>query len=295
MTKDFKPMLGVMAGDITFPIYVSTKLDGIRCVTIDGELKSRSLKPIRNKALQERHKEMCEEFKKIGLILDGELFSPVLTFQEITSIVMSEDKEAPEHLQFCVFDAYDIDSPNDSFKDRIDLYKGYSIEYHLAYLDQNLINSKEELDNMFKKALEEGNEGLIIRSPDMPYKFGRSTAKEQGLLKMKPFETFDGKIKDVLERMENTSESEKNELGHSFKHRCKDDMIPTGIAAAFVVEYEGMDLKVVLTGDEDFRRKMWEEKESYIGKWIEYKAMLIGIKNLPRHPNFLRFISEESK
>ena len=286
-------MLGVMAGDIDFPVYVSTKLDGIRCVTIDGELKSRSLKPIRNKALQKYYKHLCKVCVDFDCVLDGELFSPELTFQEITSFVMSEDKEPPEHLKFYVFDVFSMDSPDDVFSKRYKLYKHNAMVANLKFLKQEIVNNQEELDEMFKVALEEGNEGLIIRSPDKPYKFGRSTKNEQGLLKMKPFETFDGKVKQVIERMENTSESKKNELGRSFKHRCKEDMIPTGIAAAFVVEYEGKDLKIVLTGDEDFRRKIWEERESHIGEWVEYKAMLIGIKDLPRHPNFIRF--RESK
>ena len=49
MTKQIKPLLACEEplDDVKFPVYVSTKLDGIRCLIIDGVAYSRSLKPIR--------------------------------------------------------------------------------------------------------------------------------------------------------------------------------------------------------------------------------------------------------
>jgi DNA ligase-1 len=300
--KNFRPILGTTAklDQIKFPCLVSTKLDGIRCLTIDGELKSRSLKPIRNKYLQQRYKLMCAFMDVNDGILDGELFSPELTFQEITSYVMSEDKEPPEHLKFYAFDMFDKKFPEVKFSNRYKVYTKIAETFGINHLEQKEVNNIEELQSMFKAALEEGNEGLIIRSPDMPYKFGRSTIKEGSLLKMKPFETFDGIIKGVIERMENTSESYTNELGHSQKHRCKDDFVPTGIASAFVIDWypseegkEPVEMKVTLTGTEDFRRSVWTNKEEYIGKWVEFKAMNLGIKEALRHPTYIRMRGEK--
>ena len=51
----------------------------------------------------------------------------------------------------------------------------------------------------------------------------------------------------------------------------------------------GEDPRVTITGTEEFRRDIWKNKEKYIGKMIEYKAMVIGMKDFPRHPTFLRF------
>ena len=49
-----KPLLSceVNVDNINFPIYVSTKFDGVRALVIDGIVYSRSLKPIRNKHVQ---------------------------------------------------------------------------------------------------------------------------------------------------------------------------------------------------------------------------------------------------
>ena len=44
MTKQIKPLLAceVPLEQVKFPVYVSTKLDGIRCLIIDGVAYSRS-------------------------------------------------------------------------------------------------------------------------------------------------------------------------------------------------------------------------------------------------------------
>jgi DNA ligase-1 len=160
---------------------------------------------------------------------------------------------------------------------------------HTKVLDNVLIENNGQLDDMFNKIISEGGEGVILRNKDSVYKFGRSTIKEQGLLKIKPFETFDAKIIGITERFENTGESFKNELGNSVKHNFKDNKISTGMAACFIVEYKEQEVKPVITGSEAFRKEIWENKESYIGKMIEYKGMLVGAKEVPRHPVFLRF------
>lgn len=44
---------------------------------------------------------------------------------------------------------------------------------------------------------------------------------------------------------------------------------------------------IAMTNEE--KKEVWENKEKYIGKYIEYKGMLVGAKDLPRHPIFIRF------
>ena len=48
-------------------------------------------------------------------------------------------------------------------------------------------------------------------------------------------------------------------------------------------------MKVSITGLEEFRREIWTNKETYIGKIMEVKGMLIGSKDVLRHPTFVRF------
>ena len=94
--KNFKQMLGAEFENyeqLKFPLYASTKLDGIRCVFKDGQMLSRSLKQIPNKQLQERFQFLKDYSKKHNIIIDGELYNHELNFQQITSLVMTKDFE----------------------------------------------------------------------------------------------------------------------------------------------------------------------------------------------------------
>ena len=285
-----KPMLGVTAdkSKIRFPAMVSLKLDGIRCICKGGELFSRSLKPIGNIQLREKFKDMMNYSKEHDVIFDGELFSPNLTFQEITSMVNSSDKEVSEDLRFNCFDFIKSGDFAMPFRERIILLMETNVE-NVVIVEQTLINSLESIDKMFERALQEGYEGLIVRCPNGGYKFGRSTVNQGWMLKLKPFLTFDTKVLGFVERMENTNVSQTNELGRSFKRNTKDNKEATGICSALVTEYEGVEMRVTLTGDEAFRKEIWDNQSKYLGKMFEFKGMLIGAKDVPRHPNFVRW------
>lgn len=36
------------------------------------------------------------------------------------------------------------------------------------------------------------------------------------------------------------------------------------------------------------KEEVWKYRKKYLGKIIEYKGMLVGSKDLPRHPVYLR-------
>jgi len=299
-TKKFKPMLcpneKVDLSKINYPMLASTKLDGIRTIFKDGHMLSRSLKEIPNKQLQKKFQNLKDYSKKHNIILDGELYGIKMSFQEITHFVMSHDldeegEELPEKLKFFAFDCI-TSSQETPFSSRYDNIRTIK-EENLVIIKQKLVKSKEEVEAMFEEVLEEGFEGLILKSQDSKYKFGRATFNSGDAYKVKPFLSFDSKIIAIEERMENTGESFKNELGKSEKHHFKENLKPTGIAASFIVMYEGQEQKVNITGDESFRREIWKHKNNYIGKTIEYKGMLVGSKDKVRHPVFLRFRSDK--
>lgn len=304
--KNFKPMLicneEIDLEKIKYPMLMSTKLDGIRCIFKEGKMLSRSFKPIPNKQLQEKFQSLKDFTKFNKIILDGEIYGIGLTFQEITHYCMTEDlndiknikkvgkKESiPESLKFFCFDCIIDNNSSQEFISRYNYLKSMShLLQNTFIVEQIEVNNAKEVLEQFEKVLEKGYEGLVLKSALSHYKYGRTTFNENSAYKVKPYKTFDAKIIEIEERFENTSESFKNELGKSQKHSYKDAMIPTGIAGAFIVDYEGQKQKVVLSGPEDFRRGVWINRTFYIGKWIEYKGMLIGSKDKVRHPVFLR-------
>jgi len=110
---------------------------------------------------------------------------------------------------------------------------------------------------------------------------------------MKPFQTFDAKIIDVIQGTEVRKGAKKkiNELGNSVTSKKKDDRILINRACDFVVMYEGKELKVSIAMTNEEKEEVWKNRDNYIGKWIEYKGMKVGMKEdgLPRHPVFIRF------
>ena len=307
--KAFKPILAPNdqpnLDELNYPLLASYKLDGIRCIFYKGQLLSRSLKQIQNKQLREKFEPVRAYSEEHNVILDGEIYSPELTFQEITSFVMTKDfedvksvkkygevKKIPEHLKFHCFDSIEDDNRDEQFSDRAK-YVEFSMQHYddCVAVRQSLVNSADEVEELFEQALSDDNEGLILRSLDGRYKCGRGTLKEGLIYKVKPYRTFDAEVTGVVQStvVDPNAEKKTNELGRSVTSKKKDDRILIEKASAFNVEYEGKELKVVLAMTDEEKEEVWKNRDSYIGRWIQYKGMLVGAKDVPRHPVMERF------
>lgn len=313
---NFKPMLApnqeTNLDEIQYPILASYKLDGIRCLFIKGEMLSRSLKPIVNKQLREKFADLIKYSKIHNLILDGEIYSPDLTFQEITSFVMTQDFEdkksikkhgkvltIPEHLKFYAFDYVKDNNFDEPFMKR-----GLGVDSLGVFgnivevVSHTFMPCREDIEAHFKRALDEGHEGLILRKKNGRYKCGRGTIKEGLIYKVKPFVTVDAKIKEVLQgtKVKDGVEKTVNELGRSVTSKKKDDREFTDMVADFIVPYENTTVKVSCSRmPHDQRKEVWANKQSYIGKTIEYKFLRIGLKDKPRSPNWIRFREDKDE
>ena len=285
MNNKFKPLLAceVPLEQVRLPVYVSTKLDGIRCVIIDGVAYSRSLKPIRNKYIQS----IIGKHEYNGL--DGELVVGNIydkdVFQKTTSGVMSEQGE-PDFV-FYVFD--DFTHPNLPYSERADVmrYKVDTLTDHIKFLGQKLVDSTERINYLLETEQMVGGEGLILRSPDGVYKFGRSTAKEQLSMKLKFFCQDEFEVVGFNERMHNANEATTNELGYIERSSHKENMIPMNTLGSLILKY-GDDTFNLGTGfDDALRKEIWDNKEKYLGKLASVRYMSVGQKTLPRVPSFI--------
>ncbi len=306
----YKPFLApndkVNLDNIKYPLLASTKLDGYRCIFYKGEILTRSLKQVQNKQLREKFEKIREYTKDNNCILDGEIYSHELTFQELNKFFMSKDLEneksikkygkilkIPESVKYFAFDCIINDNLEEEFFKRcLKLHKITDKFKHIVeYVTQIDVYKKEDVDKYFEKVLEEGYEGLILKNPNGRYKCGRGTIKEGLIYKVKPFITFDTEITGVVQatKVDPNAEKKVNELGRSVTSKKKDDRILIEKASAFNVQYEGQELKVVLAMTDEEKEEIWANRKSYIGKLIEYKGLLVGSKYVPRHPVFVRF------
>lgn len=298
--KPFKPLLApnesVDLSTLNYPLLASTKLDGIRCIFKNGEILSRSLKQIQNKQLRERFEPIRKYSLDKGLILDGEIYAHGMSFQEITHYVMTQDLEdevLPESLKFYCFDSLVVETVFEPFEKRYERAWMISKQYtNIMEIVRHIpVESEKRIEDVFICVLKDGYEGLILRDPNASYKYGRGTIKEGIIYKVKPFVTFDAQITGVVQSTEVREGAEKktNELGRSVTSKKKDDRVLIEKASAFNVLYEGKELKVVLAMTDEEKEEVWLNKESYIGRMIEYKGMLVGSKDVPRHPVMIRF------
>ena len=280
-----KPLLAceVPLDELKFPLYASTKLDGLRALVIDGVVYSRSLKPIRNKHVQKLFgKPEHEGFD--GELVVGNIYAKDV-FQKTTSGVMSEDGE-PD-VKFYVFDLWSL--PTLSYESRqreleeIILNGNYdSVVYHMIHKCEN----KEDVNFYLEHESVLGGEGLILRNPDGIYKYGRSTPKQQLSVKVKFFEQDEFEVVGFEERMHNSNEQTINELGYASRSSAKDGLVPMNTLGSLVLKYGDTTFKVGTGFNDQQRKEIWDNKENYLGKLASVRYMSVGSKDLPRVPSF---------
>lgn len=293
MSSKFKPMLAEHAdiSKIKFPMLASPKLDGIRAVVLNGKLLSRSLKPIPNKYTRKLF-ETSNWYEG----LDGELIvgSPTdpKCFNKTTSGVMSEDGE-PD-VNYYVFDQipeYSWIKEDSPFKNRYsDLQNSMPLD-HVVLVPQKMIWNLPELEEFEQECLSAGYEGVIIKDPNSPYKYGRSTLREGYMLKIKRYQDAEATILSVEELLSNTNEATRDELGKVKRSNAKAGMVPQNTLGALIVKdiKTGTEFSIGTGFDETLRRELWDNKDSIIGKVVKYKFFAYGAVDKPRHPVFLGF------
>ena len=148
----FKPLLSATytpAMELKFPYLASPKLDGIRCVVRDGVALSRTLKPIPNKHIQS----FLGDARFNGF--DGEIIVGDPThpdcFRNTTTVVMSQDKVV-DNFTYWVFDHTDTDLPFEKRLGLLEPYLGRLKEDHVNFLEQVMLHSQREFDNLEPKS-----------------------------------------------------------------------------------------------------------------------------------------------
>lgn len=282
--SSIKPLLSceVPLDKIKLPVFVSTKLDGIRCLVIDSVVYSRSLKPIRNKYVQKLFGK--PEYNGMdGEFVVGDVYAKDV-FQKTTSGVMSAEGE-PD-VKFYVFDI--CNRPEETFTARRFILHNRlkDADNRVVMLEQRYVETLYDLQQYLEDERIKGGEGLICRNPDGKYKYGRSTPKEQLSVKLKFFEQDEFEVVGFEERMHNTNEAKTNELGYTERSSCKENLIPMNTLGSLVLKYGDSEFRCG-TGFSDVQRtEIWDNKEYYLGKLASIRYMSVGSKNLPRVPSW---------
>lgn len=189
---------------LNYPVFVSPKLDGVRCIINKDGIWSRTGKPYIT--CVHIWKEVKHLFDKMpGLVLDGEIyfhtdnkdnFDRIISLVKKTKPTPADVKEA-EILQFWVFDVIpEHNSYTMQYRDRYRYY--FDVLLNKKVVDHNIVrpvyqriaNTEEEAMDLFGGMILNGFEGSMIRSWDAVYEHKRIN----GLIKYKEFQDDEFKI-----------------------------------------------------------------------------------------------------
>jgi ATP-dependent DNA ligase len=172
---------------IPFPCFVQRKLDGVRCVAIPGRgLFSRNgkqfphLEHIRKDVDRLYAADAADAADATRIILDGELYSDELTFQEIVGIVKKEtlrpgDEETMKKIYLYVYDCVLLNNLDAPYTQRLDELKSLfgAMRFDaLRLLPTSDCVSEDDMKRLHGMYTAEGYEGIMLRKRDGVYKAG---------------------------------------------------------------------------------------------------------------------------
>jgi DNA ligase-1 len=262
-SKKILPMLALnytqRGSDIHFPSFCQPKLDGIRAIFYSGKLHSRMGKVFPHLT------HINDELKKLPYNLDGELYTDKISFQEITGIVRKQKltKSDAEMLKKVKFQVYDVVSSAD-YIERLGLLGEIFNENKFHYVvpvKTEICNNKKDVQLLHDTYVLEGYEGLMLRNFEGGY---TQKNRSKNLQKYKEFEDAEFLITGY-------KEGDGKEKG----------MI---IFECITSPPEARVFDVRPVGTYTERKKMWKDRESFIGKLLTVKYFGVSNEGTPRFP-----------
>lgn len=245
---------------IKFPCYAQRKYDGTRCVAMSGKgLYSR------NKKRYPHLDHIVAEINKLPstVILDGELYSDTLTFQEIVGIVKREtlraegDQEKQLQIKLHVYDIINKAPYEERYANLQILFNKYKFK-HLVLVKSDVCESEEAIKELHARYVAESYEGLMLRNKTGLYKNSRSV----DLQKVKAFETEEFKIVAFKE-------------GVAAEAGC----------VIWVCEAEnGLQFACRPRGTREERVELYSNGDKYVGKMLTVRYQEMTDSNVPRFP-----------
>jgi ATP-dependent DNA ligase len=175
--------------NIVYPCFLQPKLDGLRCVVYlnhNGEIVYQSRTGGYFNVLQHLDESIQQIFaKNPGLVLDGELYTQEIPFEELAGIIKRKTPDKSK-IQYVQYHVYDVIVPATPFHKRL------SISQTAIPTDDSLIklvptfvaNSQEEFKEKFGEFVAQGYEGIMLRNTEGLY---QENYRSNDLMKYKEF------------------------------------------------------------------------------------------------------------
>lgn len=220
---------------VKFPCYSSVKIDGVRATYMNGKFYSRN--GIVYTGLN--HISIPE-----GLVVDGELTVPGMSFQEGSGLIRSDDPTP-----MAIFNMFEMPKENMSFADRLNKLEGLvQAGKFLKKVPHKVMNNMQEIYEYYALCRNRGFEGSVVKPLNYSYRGTRS----YDWMKLKPRDSADLQVVGVYE-------------GNG-KY--------TGmLGGVYVVFNNNADNKVGSGFSDAERKRFWERPDLIMNKIIEVDYM----------------------
>jgi DNA ligase-1 len=183
---------------VSYPVRVEPKLDGLRCIAVkkSGEVTFYT----RNGTVLEtlpKIRAVLETMAIDDIALDGEAMGE--DWNESASVLMSsKTKKDDSNIFYNVFDAMPVadwvaQATLLTYRERCDLVErvlGAANDKHVRQVPHIMATNEEELKDFFARCMDEGYEGVMLKTLATTYEWDRS----KNILKLKPCVTYEGTI-----------------------------------------------------------------------------------------------------
>jgi DNA ligase-1 len=258
---------------IVFPCYVQPKLDGLRCICYmvpnGSSNESKVVAQSRTGAYFETVEHICAELRPIllknpGLILDGELYTPDMPFEELVGLIKRKKAtttNANANIHCIKYHIYDIVVDGVPYSERHDriVQIADGPKCHLEVVHTQPIHDLNAFQQAFGEYVASGYEGIMLRNVAGPY---RQNYRSHDLQKYKEF-----------------VEAEYPIVG--FKEADGRDK---GTVVWVCATAECRQFSVRPRGTQEQRRQWFQDGHKYQGKLLTVIYQELSELNVPRFP-----------
>ncbi len=248
---------------------------------MSGKAMTRSLKEVPNRFIQSVFASGIYDGLD-GEIIVGPANAPDV-YRVTNSAVMSRDGE-PD-FTYHVFDL--LGQQYSPFSARLE---GLATRVHprVVHVPQVKVHDLAGLHDAEEGWLSEGYEGLMGRSIDGVYKYGRATMKEGILWKLKRMSTSEAVILRVVELEHNANPATANELGYTSRSSAKAGKVGAKTMGALWVKdlSSGVEFSIGTGFTAEDRQMFWDSKAEAAGLIVTYNHFSVGNYDKPRFPSY---------
>jgi len=177
-----------------FPVDIQPKLDGVRCMAFWENGKVMLMSRGGKEWIVPHVTEALQEVLPQNYVVDGELYVHGLLLQDIIHLIKNPDLEEHKQVEFNMFDGFFVPHENTPWNlRRFDLEKiaFTKVNFPLKIVHTKSIFSLEDLHKHHDQYIEEGYEGIMVRTLQGKYELGH---RSRSLWKLKKFITEEFEI-----------------------------------------------------------------------------------------------------